>query len=123
MATVKPHHSRRSADRRGARRHGWRNLMLAMLLPGALLIVAFGHRLQAQAVTATSYGARIGCTCHYVAGRDLQDCRKDFEPGMALVTLSDNPRTHAITARVPLIANQTATFRDGAGCQLQSWAP
>ncbi len=94
-----------------------------MLLLGALTITAFWHRLHAQAVVATSYGARIACTCHYLAGRKLQDCRKDFEPGMALVMLSDNPDIRAITARVPLIAHQSATFRDGPGCQLQSWAP
>jgi hypothetical protein len=119
MATAKPIHVQRD----GPRRHRWRNALVVVLLLAALGIALVWHRLQAQAVLATSYGARIGCTCHYIGGRGLQDCRKDFEPGMGLVMLSDDAQTRTITARVPLVASQTATFRDGAGCLLQSWAP
>ncbi len=121
MATAKPHQPPRDARRDGPRRHRVRNVLVIVVLLAALGLAMAWPRLQAQAVLATSYGARIACTCHYLGGRGLQDCRKDFEPGMALVVLSDNPAKRSITARVPLIASQTATFRDGAGCQLQSW--
>ena len=119
MATAKPHRFHRT----GPRRHRVRNGVIAVLLLAALGIAFFWHRLQAQALIAASYGARVACTCHYIEGRGLTDCRKDFEPGMALVMLSDNAEARTITARVPLIASQTSSFRDGAGCQLQSWAP
>ncbi len=119
MATAKPTPARRD----GPSRHRLRNALVVLVVVAALGVAVVWHRLQSQAVLATSYGARIACTCHYLGGRGLQDCRKDFEPGMALVVLTDNPATHGITARVPLIASQTAAFRDGAGCQLQSWAP
>lgn len=115
MATAKP--------RNGPRRHRTRNALVLVVLAMAVVVAVFRRGLQAQALLATSYAAHIGCTCHYVAGRSLADCRKDFEPGMALVTLSDRPETHTVIARIPLIATQTATFRDGAGCQLQNWVP
>jgi hypothetical protein len=100
-----------------------RNGLIAAVLLAALGIALIWHRLQAQALVAASYGARIACTCHYIAGRGLADCHKDFEPGMALVMLSDNAEARSITARVPFIASQTASFRDGAGCLLQGWTP
>jgi hypothetical protein len=71
--------------------------------------------------TGTAYGARTACACRYIAGRGLEDCEKDFEPGMELVFLSDDPETKSVTARVPLIASATATYRDGYGCLLEPW--
>ncbi len=102
---------------------GWRVGLGVLVIAGALGVALMWHRLQAQAVLAASYGARIGCSCHYVGGRDLKECRKDFEPGMGLVMLSDDAAAHAITARVPLMASETARFRDGQGCLLQGWGP
>lgn len=119
MATAKP----LRPDRTGPRRHRWRNGVVALVVLAALVMAFFWHRLQAQAMVGVSYGARIACTCHYVEGRGLKDCRKDFEPGMALVMLSDNAPARSITARVPLVASQTASFHEGAGCLLQGWAP
>jgi len=57
----------------------------------------------------------------FIGGRDLDDCRKDFEPGMGLVTLSEDAEARSVTARFPLLSTQTATYRDGQGCQLQPW--
>jgi hypothetical protein len=71
--------------------------------------------------TAASYGARVGCSCRYVGGRGLADCRKDFEPGMGLVWLSEDAAAHRITARYAIFASQTATWRPGPGCLLEPW--
>ena len=71
--------------------------------------------------TGASYGARTACSCRYVAGRDIKDCKKDFEPGMELVFLSDQPDEKAVTAYVPLLASETATYREGYGCLLEPW--
>lgn len=73
------------------------------------------------ALTGASYGARVACSCHYLGGRSLQDCRKDFEPGMELVLLSADEEAKSVTARFPLLANQTATFYEGQGCRLEPW--
>lgn len=123
MATAKPHRTYRAGHPGGPDRRIWRNALGAVVVLGGLVLALFWHTVQSRAVLATAYGARIACTCHYVAGRPLKDCARDFEPGMALVLLSDNAAAHSITARVPLVASQVASFRDGAGCLLQAWRP
>jgi len=40
---------------------------------------------------------------------------------MGLVTLSEDAEARSVTARFPLLSTQTATYRDGPGCQLQPW--
>lgn len=94
-------------------------LVLAAMLAGAL---AWGWEpLGGYARTGASYGARMGCACRYVAGRPIGECRADFEDGMGLVMLSDDPDTRSVTARFPLLSRQTAQFRPGEGCMLQPW--
>ncbi|HSG35796.1 MAG TPA: hypothetical protein VLA37_14790 [Sphingomonadaceae bacterium] len=81
----------------------------------------FGGALVDQAVAGTSYGARVACSCRYVGGRDLEDCRKDFEPGMELVSLSEDEGDKSVTASVLYLVSQTATYREGPGCVLEPW--
>lgn len=97
-------------------------LWLAWLGLAALAALAwFWGPIHGRAQTAASYGAHVGCSCRFIGGRDLDDCRKDFEPGMGLVTLSEDADAKSVTARFPLLSTQTATYRDGLGCQLQPW--
>lgn len=103
-------------------RRRWRRLLLGLLLVVAGLLIWFWRPLNAYAVTGTSYGAHVACSCRYIGGRSLSDCRKDFEPGMALVRLSDDADTRSVTARLPLLSSQTATYRKGEGCVLEPWA-
>lgn len=81
----------------------------------------FWKPLNGYAVTGASYGARVACSCRYLGGRSLSDCRKDFEPGMELIMLSEDADAKNVTARFPLLASQTATFREGEGCRLEAW--
>jgi hypothetical protein len=78
-------------------------------------------QVRGYAITGTAYGARVACSCRFVGGRSLGDCRKDFETGMDLITLSEDPAARSVTARFPLIARQTATYRQGWGCVLEPW--
>jgi len=80
-----------------------------------------GPRLAKDALTGASFGARIACSCRFVEGRPLDQCKSDFEPGMSMVMLSADESAKRVTARVPLIASQTATFRPGEGCVLEKW--
>lgn len=104
----------------GKRRIWPRALLAAVLLVGA---TAWLYREPIAGYTAAgaAFGARTACSCRYVAGRELKDCEKDFEPGMALVFLSDNEEAKSVTARVPLIASATARYREGWGCLLDPW--
>jgi hypothetical protein len=96
------------------------------VVQGALLAVAalsafywYSHREDARA--ATSYGARVACSCRHVAGLELDQCRDDFLPGMSLVMLSEDDEDKAVTASLPFFGSDTARYRDGPGCVLESW--
>ena len=87
----------------------------------AAVLAWFWGTINGYAQVGASYGARVACSCRYVGGRTLADCTKDFEPGMGLISLSEDAHAHNVTARFPLLARQTATYRDGWGCQLGPW--
>lgn len=100
-----------------------RGKWLALIVVVALACVAWAYRTPAfgYAHAATSYSARVACSCRFVAGRDMKSCAKDRLSGMELVTLVDDEETKSVTARFPLLASDTAQFRPGYGCVLESW--
>lgn len=116
MATAKPIASTTIPRRRT------RRLLALLALIAAALLAWYWRPLSAYATTGASYGARMGCSCRFVEGRTLADCRRDFEPGMALVQLSEDGEARSVSAGFPLLSGQTATFRDGEGCVLEKWA-
>ncbi|AKH43389.1 hypothetical protein FHS61_000908 [Altererythrobacter atlanticus] len=95
------------------------------ILLAAVLIAAAGwyyrEPIDGYTRVATAFGAHTVCSCRYVAGRSIGDCKKDFEPGMEILFLSDDEEARSVTASVPLIASETATFREGYGCVLEPW--
>jgi hypothetical protein len=101
------------------RRH--RTLLWGIVLVLLLAIAALWQPITAFARTGAAYGARIACSCRFVAGRPLGQCRDDFEPGMALIMLSEDATARSVTATFPLLAHQTATWRAGEGCRLEPW--
>ena len=103
-------------------RRRWRRLAFVAGLVMLVAVAWFWRPLHSYARLGASYGAHVGCSCRFIEGRGLADCRKDFEPGMGLVTLSEDRREHSVTARFPLLSSQTATFRDGEGCVLDKWS-
>lgn len=127
MATTKHASARNSRTARGntgrgarGSRRRWRWLLVPLaIIAGAL--AWYWPTIHGYAITGTSYGARVACSCRFVGGRGLADCKKDFEPGMGLVSLSEDDSAKSVTARFPLIASQTATYRPGWGCQLEPW--
>ncbi|MEH6826678.1 hypothetical protein [Parasphingorhabdus sp.] len=72
--------------------------------------------IKGQLNVGTAYGARVACSCHYIGGRDIEDCRKDFEPGMELIGLTVDEEQKRVTASALLIESATAEFREGWGC-------
>ncbi len=97
-----------------------RALLFGLALVAALTAYFWGP-LNSYAIAGSSYGARVACSCKFLGGRSLEDCRKDFEPGMELVMLSEDLEAKTVTATFPLLASQTATFREGQGCRLEPW--
>lgn len=97
----------------------WLLVILAVVIAAALYI--YREPIRGYANVGTSYAARVACSCRFVAGRSLTDCEKDKLGGMELVTLVDNLEAKSVTARFPLVTANTATYRDGFGCVLETW--
>ena len=94
-------------------------VVLALVLAGAA--ATRSEAVSGMAQAGTAYGAKNACSCRHIAGRDLDDCYRDFLPGMHFVWLSEDTDENSVTARIPLVESTTATFRQGYGCVLESW--
>jgi hypothetical protein len=112
MATAKP-------IRSGPQRSRLRRLLLAGALLALAVLAAFWTGIRNGARLDAAMGARLACSCRYLGGRSLGDCRKDVTS--ARVVLSEDEATKTITARVPLLATDRASFHQGAGCRLDPW--
>lgn len=99
----------------------WLKASLVLIVAGVVLAWFYRAPIQGYAGTGAAVGARIACSCRYVAGRSLGDCKKDFEPGMEIVFLSESEEERSVTAYIPLVASETARFREGYGCVLEPW--
>ena len=119
MATAKPITS--TTPPRSPRGRRARKLWLLIPIAAIAALAWFWRPLNFYAETGASYGARVACSCRYVEGRALGACRKDFEPGMELVRVSEDEAARSVTASFPLLARQPATFREGEGCVLEKW--
>lgn len=96
--------------------------LLLWSLPVLLLALGGAAYLYARSRTAelelgVGYAARVACACRYIGNRSLASCYADFEPGMGMIRLSDDPTTKTVTASVPLIAWRSARFDLVLGCQ------
>lgn len=89
----------------------------AAILAGGLLVLR-ASPIGERAEVAVGYGARVVCACRYLGHRSLDSCRTDFEPGMEMVRLSEDPAAKRITASVPPIAARSARFEPDFGCTL-----
>ena len=96
----------------------WIYALTALMAMLAALLAWNWSALRARAEVGAGFGARITCSCRYVAGRSLDSCKHDKEPGMALVALSDNAESRTVRASVPLLASRTARYRPEWGCLL-----
>jgi hypothetical protein len=90
----------------------------------ALLIAAalYARAMRPQLELGTGYAARVACACRYIGNRPLAQCTKDFEPGMEMIRLTENPTDKSVTASVPLLAHRTAHFDPLLGCQPEAFA-
>lgn len=89
----------------------------------ALVVLGWFYRTPILGYTGagSSYSAHVVCSCRYIGGRSLDDCKKDRLDGMELVSLSDDENAKSVTARYPLLPSVTATYRKGYGCVLEKW--
>ena len=110
------------ATEKGTSRNPLARKRIALYFGGLFLLVLialFAYNfsfIKGQMDVGTAYGARVACSCHYIGGRDIEDCRKDFEPGMEVISLSLDDERKRVTASALLLESATAEFREGWGC-------
>lgn len=104
-----------------SRSRRWPWAVLIVLVAAAVAIWFYRAPIQGYAGAGTAYTARVACSCRFVGGRDLDDCAKDKLAGMELISLKEDAEAKSVTARFPLILSETATYREGYGCVLESW--
>lgn len=103
-----------------------RNLAVLALLAIAGWLAWAWQGLREEARVGAAYGARVGCVCRFVSQRPLKACEGDLKiaglSGIAArVSLSEDAEKRSITGSVPLLARQSADFREERGCQLEPW--
>ncbi|MCB2050329.1 MAG: hypothetical protein KDE63_02760 [Novosphingobium sp.] len=98
-------------------------LVVGLVLVAAIVAVVYGRPIQREAALAAAYSARVGCSCRFVSGRPLGECRAalDVEDGSSFVMLSEDEDDRSVTARVPVLASDRATYRPGWGCILDRY--
>jgi hypothetical protein len=113
--------SRTTRNGRGLFSRRWLQAALVLALVGGGVFYVNRGPLLGDARAGAAYGARIGCSCRYIDGRELGSCKGDLEQGMGFVFLSENAEAKTVTARVPLLASATAEYRKDWGCVLEKW--
>ena len=119
MATAKPKPAAAPAAPRARKWWHW-------LVPGALGIAVVGlvagwGSLHQRARLVAARAAREACGCRHIDGRALGDCRQGLAPGAPTLWLVEDASGRSVTARLLPFASETATFVEGAGCQLGPW--
>lgn len=122
MATAKVN---RIGDRQPSR---WKRNLALLVLAAAGGVLAFSwNGLSEEARIGTAYGAQVGCACRFVSNRPLASCRGDIAVAAlgrtaGLMRLSEDADARTVSASVPLLWSETATYEPGRGCLLEPWA-
>jgi hypothetical protein len=92
-------------------------VLLISLMAGAWLGLKYSS-IGKRAEVGSGYVAHVVCSCRYVGNRDMASCATDLEPGMEIVSITDDPAKRKVTGSVPLLASRTATYDPEYGCSL-----
>lgn len=96
-----------------------RTMGIILLLIIAAIAVYIFYNLasyKGNAQLGAGYASHVMCSCRYIQGRSLEDCKKDFEPGMEIVSLSDDPDNKRLSASVIFLSKAVAEHRGDFGC-------
>ena len=100
-----------------SRRALWIGTPIGLVVLLAIAVVLYALSQKPKLELGVGYGARVACGCRYIEHRPLANCTKDFEPGMEVIRLSDDPKTNTVTASVPLLTSRSVRFDSEPGCQ------
>jgi hypothetical protein len=93
-------------------------VLIIVIGVAALLYWQFGLQPQlAQARVATPYGAKMVCSCRFIADRPMESCQQDFTEDVSAVTFTEEGNTVHASVLGGWISAE-ARYEDGLGCTL-----
>lgn len=96
-------------------------ILIGIALAAAIGAWAYARSQRPLLELGVGYGARVACACRYIGNRPLENCYKDFEPGMEVIRLAEDRSAKTVTAYVPLVGPKRAvTFDPLLGCQAEA---
>ena len=92
-------------------------ILVAVLVVMAGAVWQFWLKAQVEfAQVGTAYGAKVVCSCRFVAEREMTSCQGDFTEDVSAFTFTETDNT--VTASVLGVISNTAIFEPGLGCTL-----
>ena len=99
----------------------WLKLLVVLAAIGGTVAWFYGEAIAGYSQASTAYAAKYTCSCRFIGGREIGQCREDLLDGMGALWISEDAGEQSVTASVPLIESTTATFGEGEGCVLEPW--
>lgn len=96
-----------------------RRLLYSVFALALLAAGLFAWRLAGQAGVAAAAMAKVACSCVFVGGRDLRDCRADDPPGFEQIAVEIDASARAATASAFGLITRRASHTDAYGCTLE----
>lgn len=96
---------------------GFAVVLVGFAIIGALVWHFWLRDQVAYAQTATAYGAKMVCSCRFVAEREMDSCLKDFTVDISMVHFNESDGEVKASVLGGL-ASSTAQFENGLGCTL-----
>ena len=97
-----------------------RRHVIFALAAAALLLAAWQvTNMVASADVGAAAMAKVSCSCVFVEGRELADCRKDNPPGFDSVQVSVDPAARTATGSVFGLIHRKASYSPDYGCTLE----
>lgn len=106
---------------RGGRRSRWFRILLMAIILLAGLGWFFRAPISGYGELGTAHAARNICGCIHVSGQSEAVCERNFVLGTPPVLVSEDAEERSVTAYIPLVASNTARYREGYGCVLEPW--
>ena len=90
---------------------------VVLAIAGALVWQVWLKDQVAYASTATAYGAKMVCSCRFVAEREMASCKRDFTEDISAVTFTEDDDVIRASVLGGMITSE-ARHEAGLGCTL-----
>jgi hypothetical protein len=96
-----------------------RHIVIAVTVAVLAALGWFASNTLTSADVGAAAMAKVSCSCVFVEGRNVDECRKDSPPGFDGVAVSVDPAKMSVTGSVLGIVHRTATYSADYGCTLE----